>query len=294
MSVLCNGEEYIVDETASKEHVGNSISMAQRGLCRSFQQNKKYFSVKDKVEAWIHSQPEKEKELFYGPAGKNLFAVILNDKYAFKHIFKNGGTTVNQSAKRGHVKPDEVGNRSLVAVVRDPIDHFMSGWAECGSRATDLKESKWFDPDINVNKRALFWLWNLESCLSTKLRSRGPECVCISHSFPQATFLLDPETKGTSILPNIEMVGHLSELHGMLLLAGLDYDPSEVKSVRIASTNPSKVSNFSWNKNMLSDGTLMLICEFVILDYYLFDFEPPARCRDTVESHSAMIAQMLV
>mmetsp|Transcript_5926 Transcript_5926/g.8898 ORF Transcript_5926/g.8898 Transcript_5926/m.8898 type:complete len:91 (+) Transcript_5926:88-360(+) len=90
------------------------------------------------------------------------------------------------------------------------------------------------------------------------------------------------------------MIGDLSELHQMLLLAGLDYDLSEVPAVRTTLLNPFKVNNFHWDKKIISDGILMKICEYVILAYYLFDCEPPPRCRDTVESHSAMIAKVLL
>ena len=64
------------------------MKMSNRNLCLSFKQQKKFLTFKDKVIEWIRSQPEKEKDLLYGPPSKNLYAVVLNENYAYLRIFK--------------------------------------------------------------------------------------------------------------------------------------------------------------------------------------------------------------
>eukprot|EP00551_Chaetoceros_affinis_P013961 CAMPEP_0203691368 /NCGR_PEP_ID=MMETSP0091-20130426/3678_1 /ASSEMBLY_ACC=CAM_ASM_001089 /TAXON_ID=426623 /ORGANISM="Chaetoceros affinis, Strain CCMP159" /LENGTH=122 /DNA_ID=CAMNT_0050561845 /DNA_START=143 /DNA_END=511 /DNA_ORIENTATION=+ len=116
-------------------------------------------------------------------------------------------------------------------------------------------------------------------------------CNCVSHSYPQTVFLLDPVT-GQSIDPSLELLGSLNELHGMLEIVGLKYDESSRSPVRASSTNPIKVEKYQWDKSLLSDETLRRICELVILDYYLLDFEPPAACLDQVTSNIASIGDV--
>ena len=286
--VQCNGEEFVLEETIGAKDVQKLTTMAEQNLCLSFKQQKKFFQVKDKVIKWIHKQTRVKQKLLYGPPGKKTFAVILNEKYAFRHIYKNGGTTVSAVTKREQIKKDELGDRSLVTVVRDPIDHFLSGWAECGSRSDNIKEDKSFSPEIKLGKRLQFWLYHLEDCLSRPPKERGEKCLCGQHSYPQSNFLLNPQG-GKMIDPNIEFIGDIREIHGMLQLTGLKYDQSKVPRARFARDNPLKNDKFNWDKKSLSRNTLLHICEFVILDYYLFDFKPPGICRKQVKLHIAMI-----
>ena len=73
-------------------------------------------------------------------------------------------------------------------------------------------------------------------------------------------------------------------------MTGLKIDESKlVSAARSSSETPVKLRNFNWDRNMLESNLLRKLCEYVILDYYLFDFEPPAGCRDLVEKHIAMI-----
>eukprot|EP00551_Chaetoceros_affinis_P013729 CAMPEP_0203692404 /NCGR_PEP_ID=MMETSP0091-20130426/4564_1 /ASSEMBLY_ACC=CAM_ASM_001089 /TAXON_ID=426623 /ORGANISM="Chaetoceros affinis, Strain CCMP159" /LENGTH=422 /DNA_ID=CAMNT_0050563205 /DNA_START=46 /DNA_END=1314 /DNA_ORIENTATION=+ len=296
--ILCNREISVLDDTLSQQHVDILNLMAEKDLCLSFKQQKKLFTLKDKVFAWIHGQPKVEQKLLYGPPGDNLYGVVLNDKYVFRHIFKNGGTTVNAITNSSHIKYDELeGTPSLITTVRDPIDHFMSGWAECGFRTADPTQYTYFSPENDLSMRVRSWLKFTRNCEKTQPAYRDKSCACSKHSFPQANFLLDPKTRKKedwhdnsmkALEPNLEMVGDLREIHGMMEMAGLKYDNHTIK-IRSSSKNPVKVRNFGWDKNMLGRKLLRKVCEYVILDYYLFDFEPPAGCRDLVEKHMTLI-----
>ncbi len=85
--------------------------------------------------------------------GPSLFAVILNERYAFCHIFKNGGTTVTLQTGHGHIPRFGIKGRRFLATVRDPIEHFLSGWAECGVRYRTKVV-----PEQNLNDRIQIWL----------------------------------------------------------------------------------------------------------------------------------------
>ena len=55
----------------------------------------------------------------------------------------------------GQVSEEEVGDRKLVAVVRDPVSHFFSGWAECGARNPSEMIK---DDDLGYDNQILEWL----------------------------------------------------------------------------------------------------------------------------------------
>ncbi len=292
--IKCNGKHILVEDTIGKKDFQKLKKLAKFNLCQSLKQQKKFFKVKDKAIKWIHSQgDEKKRKLLYGPPGTGLFAVALNKKFAFRHIFKSGGSTVLQVTKGVHINKDEVGKRSLITVVRDPIDHFLSGWAECGSRSKDPQDDESFSPNnVKLGKKARSWMDHIQTCLSKPPKERGDECVCAQHSHPQANFLLNPNG-GMTIDPKVEFVGDISEIHGMLKMVGLKYDETKETHARSASDSPVKVKKFHVDKHMLSKIALLRICQFVILDYYLFDFKPPNVCRDQVAKHIAMIKKQL-
>jgi len=289
----CKAEESVLLENHSEKVVEILHLMGKKYLCQSFKQQEKFSRLKDKVITWIRSNPEKEKEMLYGPPGKNNYAVVLNEKYAFRHIFKNGGTSVQTVTGGGHIKLDALGNRSVLAVVRDPIDHFLSGWAECGFRFTNTEEEPSFSPEIDLDTRIQNFVKAAKSCLVDPRSRKREICLNVAHAYPQAVFLLDPYG-GESFDPNVKFIGHLHEMSGLLKMVGFgkkQYKKPDLDA-RSASQNAVKVEAFPNDQQLLSDETLRVICEFVILDYYLFDFEPPVGCVSKVHSDMAMIEKV--
>jgi len=187
--------------------------------------------------------------------------IKLNEEYAYIHIFKSGGTTIHLQTGRieGYISDPEIENLKWFSFVRDPIDHFLSGWAECGDR----KQTK---SDKPYDARILEWL--------EETKAAG-NYDCSMHSQPQANFLLD--SKG-EVNKRIEFVGDLTEMVGLLELTGFQYDPSRGEG-RVASKNYFKIVNYPMRKDLISDETMRKICDFVAIDYFLFDFEPPEICR---------------
>ena len=165
-----------------------------------------------------------------------------------------------------HVPAKKVGGWRLLAVVRDPIDHFLSGWAECGSRkrVKDVTYVKNTTYDNQIRQ----WLSYI------KLNDSH---TCRPHSQPQSSYLL---FENRTIHPNLTLVGDLSELPGVLKLSEFEYNP-EIKADKNASID-KKYTNFPKRKDLLSNTTLKELCGYLALDYYLFNFEPPKICKQVL------------
>jgi hypothetical protein len=228
----------------------------------------------------------------------------------FLHIFKNAGTLIeNQCHSLSTGLGWHVPVKSLFALVRDPIDHFLSGWAECNLRLSQELGPKDFEEYIGSLANVTYDSRISDYFLMVKWQYDRRLCGCSKHSFPQGNFLLDhskakrnEEPPVYAIDPRLRFIGDLSELKGVLELLLPNYakrfeeTPSKPKDHRIndynqstaksaansAADNELKSKYFSAEavRESLSNKTLRLICDFVAIDYYLFDFEIPEACRD--------------
>ena len=117
--------------------------------------------------------------------------------------------------------------------------------------------------------RVKSWL-NLIKTLSTS------SSACHIHSFPQANFLLDANR---ALYSNLEFIGDLREIAGVLELVGFKFN-SSLEGGRIAAENKFIQKYYPRRKDLLSNDTMRAICDFVALDYFLFDFELPDVCKD--------------
>lgn len=202
---------------------------------------------------------------------------------------KNGGTTVSRQLIDGH---DRVGHgrhvtseefhkskRNLIAVVRDPIDHFLSGWGECGNRFPGRKAK--FNTTLPYDERVKNWLVYVKDYCPF---GGNTLCACKRHSYPQANFLLTNDSNGTWALhPRLEIVGDLRELKEVLSFVGLKYN-EDIEPGRNASKSETKQRLFPREKGLISDTTMIELCQFLALDYLLFDFEPPDVCQNEIAS----------
>ena len=97
---------------------------------------------------------------------------------------------------------------------------------------------------------------------------------------PQANFLFANDDE-YEIDPKLDIVGDLKELPGLLELVGFSYNTS-MSIGRNSTENRIKEVDFPNDKSSLSKSTIQNICKYLELDYLLFDFEPPAACRDQI------------
>ena len=129
-----------------------------------------------------------------------------------------------QTNQKKHSPQWMIGDRKLLATVRDPLDHFLSGWAECGSRpwvnrACLHQCPNVFTSSIPYDKKIQNWLSFIQKC-------SGPgACECRVHSMPQANFLFANDDE-YEIDPKLDIVGDLKELPGLLELVGFSYNTS--------------------------------------------------------------------
>jgi len=246
---------------------------SNRNLSLSYRHQRKFFSVKDDVISYVLKNKNMTHYFHGDDKGGHLFAFRLNNDYAFRHIFKNGGTTIARQTgvrNHGHVprKKIEIGNRRLVTVVRDPIDHFLSGWSECGFREA-LQDQRETDNTTTYDERIQSWLKVVEG--------RRKPVGCRPHSYPQANFLLD--TDGSNTYESLDLIGDLNELPQVLGLAGFEYNYS-IPIERNSSENEVKEKLYPKRVDLISDDTMKQLCRYLALDYYLFDFTPPMVCRE--------------
>jgi hypothetical protein len=163
-----------------------------------------------------------------------------------------------------HLENPEIAKRKWLTFVRDPIDHFLSGWAECGDRSRNASNAAY-------DERIQQWLEE------TKLETHNILQDCPIHSFPQANFMLDANDNG-SAYKQLELVGDLLEMTDVVEIIGFPYDHS-LGAGRNSSENWFKQQHYPARKDLISNETMRAICDFVAIDYYLFDFEPPAACK---------------
>mmetsp|Transcript_9782 Transcript_9782/g.12323 ORF Transcript_9782/g.12323 Transcript_9782/m.12323 type:complete len:390 (+) Transcript_9782:48-1217(+) len=291
--VVCEGEP---PTALGPEYRQSAKQLKEKGLCASYNHHKKFFQVKDKTFAWLM----KEKESLLYEKGRQMYAIEINKKYALRHIFKNAGSSVmDYLMATEHLLYETYrhGEQTLIAVVRDPIDHFLSGWAECGARSPDPENDPSFASTADLDSRVQSWVSLIQNCVEEEqqleFRVRSKECLCMVHSMPQANFIIDHDwhTQEKLIDYNLGMVGDMSDLYGILEVAGHVHQQKELPQSRKADDEGAKDS-FPRDQSLLSEETIHKICEFVILDYYFFDFEPPASCREQVQSDMLEIREM--
>ncbi len=215
----------------------------------------------------------------YQPIVKKYAAVKLSNDFAFLHIWKCGGTTVEYLTDEtqlplGH---QEIQKRKWLALLRDPIDRFLSAWAECGVRLYEREINfkgherysslNWLEEDYDFRVRA--FLREIRDYLP-------PERSCHTHAFPQTNFMLNSTGH---IDDHIRFVGDLTEMRIALQIAGLRLGQSDLVR-RDAGDDLVKSYYFQARRELLSRDTILELCEFYAIDYFLFDFDPPAICME--------------
>lgn len=132
--------------------------------------------------------------------------------------------------------------------------------------------------------RVQAWLQYLKTDASEQFRKGGKAMMhCRLHSFPQASFLWQSDGEFNT---KMEIVGDLGEMPALLEVVGFHYNAS-IRKGRVGSKNEIKRQHFPRNKSLLSARTITDICRYVALDYYLFDFDPPATCREELMANIA-------
>lgn len=296
-----NMSNFLLDNKSALE-IPHLDEMETLGLHVSYQQQLKLFTMKDKFISWLQNpnwstDEERLRKRFYQKvlqpkSPTKPFAFILNDQYAYLHVYKSGGSTVDyQSGDFGHKTRDEIGSRKLVTTVRDPLDHFLSGWAECGVRLNLHNASAVYggiQSNFSYDERVLHYLDGIKRCrevgrTAPKTADEAKFCGCSCHVHPQISFFLfDDGHGGIQLDPKLDIVGDLMELEKISGLAGFKFTHYP-KILRHTNGDKTKVTYFPKRKDLLSDSTLQRICDYIVGDYLVFDYEPPAVCKEQIQ-----------
>lgn len=247
--------------------------MAAMNTTRSMDHHKKFMARKDDVAINFESKVRFQSKL------DDFAAIVVSETFAFLHIWKCGGTTIAAMMDDRQVRLSDsaVQSREWIAFVRDPIDRFLSAWAECGFRQFEgtiefegLEHHsvlRWIDGEYDFRLRA--FLNEVKDFTFPK-----PWMSCHTHAHPQANAMTDESGKIDS---HMSIVGDLSELKQVIQIADFFNYNEQVKG-RDASSNQIKAQHFPSRRDLIKDQTLLELCDFYAMDYFLFDFEPPTVC----------------
>ena len=101
---------------------------------------------------------------------------------------------------------------------------------------------------------------------------------CRIHSLPQINFMV----RGGKLWSNLALVADLSELWDVLEMLEIKFDNK--KPLERTAKDTPKEKFFKIKMEKLSNETVLMICEYVALDYCFFDFEPPEICKSLVSN----------
>lgn len=134
--------------------------LVDQGSLRSSYHQRKFLARKSRISS------EFEARVRFQTQPQQYAAVVISPQFAFLHIWKNGGTTIVDlvGGKQSYLSEEWIQNRQWVAFVRDPIDRFLSAWAECGFRQYEGEISlggfeshstlNWLDEEYDFRARA--------------------------------------------------------------------------------------------------------------------------------------------
>ena len=176
-----------------------------------------------------------------------------------------------QRAEQVSIQSLQSTHKHWFTFVRDPLDHFLSGYSECGFRSSrNIKVGElpvWNESDYN--RRIVEYL--------DKVQQSSGWLPCELHSYPQVNSLLNPVNG--EFHAQLQAIGDVTEMPTFLeRITGFAYN-SNKSAGNDATTNPIKVHYFPAHKDLLSNETLQKICRYIALDYYFFDYEPPLACQ---------------
>ena len=218
--------------------------------------------------------------------------------WTYIHVMKAGGTTAfsqcgftkleKEVQRLGPIRAEWMYRTSnIFTFVRDPVDHFFSGFKQCASESqpTTFPFPK---REPARDEHILEWLHTLGHRNHTnRLRSPLTVFYCFLHSAPQIEFLLfhdddgvlehRPSVPSTDILPHIKYIGDMSQIEEFFHRQHL---PWRTRGIQLRK-HPVKDRMGAIRENV-SNETLMEVCRFVAVDYCFFDYEPPAACASLV------------
>jgi len=216
-----------------------------------------------------------------------MFGHKVTQSWGYKHIWKSGGTTIAKTLGPRARKFDEATRKELTryfTMVRDPLDHYISGFQETIKRTID----KWgnfkpTEPLLNMTVPEAFKAFT-ERVLDHIVRDgekapRRPRCkVCHEgHSFPQTRFFF---TNTREFLHEIQYVGHMYEMCAIFRKV-IGREDLRIKKANVAMDDKVK-KYWSIRIEEVDAETMEKVCKIIAVDYCVFGFDYPERCKAEV------------
>ncbi|KAL3902816.1 MAG: hypothetical protein SGARI_005661 [Bacillariaceae sp.] len=136
-------------------------------------------------------------------------AYDLTDHYAFMHLWKCGGTSVENMGVQQHwLDQKQIKSKAWIALVRDPIEHFLSAWAEIRYRRY-LNRKKRRKEEFRHPENEEWMIGDYDQRVKTFLAevksTIWPETIRSenTHANPQANFLMD---ENGTIFDNVQVM----------------------------------------------------------------------------------------
>ena len=237
------------------------------------------------------------RDLRYSVKTQRHGAIILTKKFSYLHIWTSEIIEKLEAQLNYRQRSvEKMTKKMLVTFVQDPIDHFLSGWVECGQRWNMYHSKK--NMNQNIEENQIFYhheghLYEdlIRNYLShvkkwVEVEQGNYECTksnssicwsCARHSFPQANFLFD--SMG-NIHSNLKLIGDFNEWVDILdSIVEFNFNYSIINNQTKKPIYTQKM--FQKHPNLISNKTMLEICKFLAIDYFLFHFELPEICNGT-------------
>eukprot|EP00562_Extubocellulus_spinifer_P009833 CAMPEP_0178504092 /NCGR_PEP_ID=MMETSP0696-20121128/18402_1 /TAXON_ID=265572 /ORGANISM="Extubocellulus spinifer, Strain CCMP396" /LENGTH=356 /DNA_ID=CAMNT_0020133291 /DNA_START=332 /DNA_END=1401 /DNA_ORIENTATION=- len=215
-----------------------------------YKQNRSFTRSLPCIYQWANNTQRLYRHEWMFPCSVNQMIDGVAQNWTYLHVMKAGGTTafnqcgfstVPEESKRwGPLRAEWMYRTSQVfTFVRDPVDHFLSGYKECASSRQPSsfpwpnKLTPAGDDDI------LLWLHTLGHRNHTN-RLKNPLKVfyCFLHSVPQIEFFLFHDDDGvlearnnivpsTDILPHVRFVGDMRDIQEFYQRTGLPWNDTK-------------------------------------------------------------------
>lgn len=213
-------------------------------------------------------------------------AVLLSNSFAFFHIWVNGDRTLIPTVE-AHLgvedaqvgRTTEVQSRKWVALVRNPMEHFLQGWALAEIKVVqDARErghedlankilAKW--EERTLEERLIVFLDQLETyAKSSSTAMLSP----LMHALPQTNFLMDDTG---ALHPNLALIADVDDWATVLKFSDF---PGPIDENRKEQLSDLQLKYFATEFYKFSKPTLLRVCEFLAIDYFLLPYEAPSTC----------------
>mmetsp|Transcript_33991 Transcript_33991/g.81693 ORF Transcript_33991/g.81693 Transcript_33991/m.81693 type:complete len:451 (+) Transcript_33991:174-1526(+) len=284
------------DSSSSDSSPSDSLDSPSPPPPYSLRQNRSFFRSLPCIMEWINTS----RRLYH-----HEMVGDCSEEWAYMHVLKAGGTTVQRQCNTssfavGFENPVFLTHK-LFTFVRDPIDHFIAGFKESASRPggssyqpTNESISRYLERRLS-NSNFQHSIPQIEFLIyhpppprrnnnnrNLPIMSRRRRPTTTTRPPPDDDDdddMLLPDTSPERYLKRIKFVGEMKDMEKFMKHQQLPWNETLVEKRHYETKR-----RFDGLRNKLSMDVVEKICEYKMIDYCFFDFNPPDVCRHMVES----------